>query len=543
MEPTSAPACPLVSVIIPCYNHGVYLPEAFASVWQQDYPAVEIIVVDDGSTDTTRQVAQAYPGVSYFYQPNQGLSAARNTGIAHSAGQYLLFLDADDWLLPGALATNVQYLQQQPDLAFVSGGHDKVFVTTGVVRPEAQEVRADHYQQLLQGNYIGMHAAVLYQRWAFEELRYDVTLRACEDYDVYLRLARAHPVAHHTQRIAAYRLHGANMSGNIPLMLRTVLAVLQRQAPHLRSPAEHAALARGQAIWRAYYGGELYRKLQTTPGTAAELRLLATLYPKLFLRTILPSNATMLKQLLKKCIPNAGLRLLHQTGIYGGYQPAIGQVALGDFGRLTPFSANFGYSRGGPVDRYYIEQFLQREAPAIRGRVLEIGDNAYTLQFGQGVTQSDVLHIDADSPGATFIGDLSDAPHIPDNLFDCIVLTQTLHLIYEYKQALATCHRLLKPGGTLLLTVPGITPIDAGAWGDTWYWSFTDKALRRLLADTFPSQTLEIGSHGNVFVASAFLYGMGVAEVTPSQLDVYDPQYQVINTVKAVKAPLDARPA
>jgi hypothetical protein len=322
-----------------------------------------------------------------------------------------------------------------------------------------------------------------------------------------------------------------------------VLAVLQRQQPHLRSPAEHAALAQGQATWKAYYGWQLAQKLRTTPATAAELRLLASLSPSLFLRTLLPINTFMLKKLLKKYVPNAGFRLLHQAGVYNGYRPAIGRVLLGDFKRKAPFSKDFGYDRGGPVDRYYIEKFLQEHATAIRGRVLEIGDNEYTLRFGQGVTQSDILHVSAGNPQATFVADLSDAPHIPDNLFDCLILTQTLQMIYDYKQALATCHRILKPGGVLLITVPGITPIDAGEWKKTWYWSFTDSALQRLLPETFPGSTPEIESFGNVFIASAFLYGMGVSEVTPGQLDTYDPQYQVINAAKVVKAPLDARPA
>nr|GFC49652.1 hypothetical protein [Tanacetum cinerariifolium] len=150
---------------------------------------------------------------------------------------------------------------------------------------------------------------------------------------------------------------------------------------------------------------------------------------------------------------------------------------------------------------------------------------------------SDILHVNADNPQATFVGDLSDAPHIPDNLFDCLVLTQTLHVIYDYQRALATCHRILKPGGTLLLTVPGITPIDAGEWKSTWYWSFTDRAVQRMLIEAFPGAKLEIQSYGNVFIASAFLYGMGVVEVSPRQLDSYDPQYQVINAAKVVKAP------
>ena len=420
----------------------------------------------------------------------------------------------------------------------MSGGHDKVFVATGLVREETREVTDNHYCHLLRGNYIGMHATVMCQRWVFAEFLYDTALRACEDYDLYLRVARAYPVAHHTQRIAAYRLHGTNMSGNVPLMLSTVLAVLKRQQPHLRSSSEEQAYARGQVVWQEYYSQQLYQKLlaPTTAATKADLSLLFSLKPDLFFRYLFRPKGAMFKKLFKKYVPEPGLRLLHKAGIYNAYRPAVGRVRLGDFQRTTPFSADFGFDRGGPVDRYYIENFLQREAPAIRGRVLEIGDNAYTLRFGQAVTQSDILHVDANNPHATLIGDLSNAPHLPDNAFDCIILTQTLHMIYEYKQALATCHRILKPGGTLLLTVPGITPIDQGEWNKTWYWSFTDKALHRLLTETFPAQALEIHSFGNVFVASAFLYGMGISEVTTSQLDSNDLQFQVINTVKAVKA-------
>jgi ubiquinone/menaquinone biosynthesis C-methylase UbiE len=115
------------------------------------------------------------------------------------------------------------------------------------------------------------------------------------------------------------------------------------------------------------------------------------------------------------------------------------------------------------------------------------------------------------------------------------VLTQTLHLIYDFKDALTTCHRILKPGGVLLLTSPGITPIDHGEWKETWYWSFTDKALKRLVTEAFSDGTVEIETFGNVYVATAFLYGMGKSEVSKERLDHSDPQFQVIITVKAVK--------
>lgn len=530
---------PLVSVIIPCYNHGAYLPEAFASIRQQEYPAIEVIVVDDGSTDNTREVTVRSAGVKYIYQRNQGLSAARNTGIRYAKGEMLVFLDADDWLLPGAIETNVRYLQQNEKLAFVSGAHDKVFVDTGLVKEEAQEVSANHYCQLLQGNYIGMHATVMYRRWVFDALQYDVSLKSCEDYDLYLNIARNFPVAHHTQKIAAYRLHTSNMSANIPMMLKTVLQVLNRQQNRLRTPDEEQAYKKGHTIWKTYYTKELYQKLLHKKISASKEVYLTFLknHPILFLKYMAARNASVIKSIVKKNMPASNFRWLQKLGLHERHTPAVGHVDLGDFNRTSPFSTEFGYDRGGPVDRYYIENFLRTEGASIKGRGLEIGDNEYTLLFGgERITQSDILHVDASNPKATFVGDISHAPHLPSDTFDTIVLTQTLHLIYDFREALATCHRILKPGGTLLLTVPGITPIDHGEWKETWYWAFTDKAMRRLMADAFPQGLVDVNTYGNVLAATAFLYGMGLPEVSKAKLDQHDPHFQVIITVKAVKA-------
>jgi SAM-dependent methyltransferase len=243
-----------------------------------------------------------------------------------------------------------------------------------------------------------------------------------------------------------------------------------------------------------------------------------------------------MKDVIKKWGPAPLHRWLHQRGMYKSYRPALGKAYAGDLKRMSPLSTEFGYDRGGPVDRYYIESFLAAEADAIRGRVLEIGDNEYSMRFGgKQITQSDILHVDDSNPQATIVGDLANAPHIPDNSFDCIVLTQTLHLIYECRQALATCYRILKPGGVLLLTSPGITPIDHGSWKDTWYWSFTELSLRRMAAEHFQDNQLELQTYGNVFVATSFLYGMGLPELSPQQLDYRDPHFPVIITLKARK--------
>jgi SAM-dependent methyltransferase len=242
-----------------------------------------------------------------------------------------------------------------------------------------------------------------------------------------------------------------------------------------------------------------------------------------------------MRSLLKRKTPSSVLFFLHKAGIIKKY-PVVGKIRRGDFNQTTPFSRHFGFDRGGAIDRYYIENFLKKNAMSIKGRVLEIGDNEYTISFGgQNVKQSDILHVEDDNPKATFVGDLTNAPQLPDNAFDCIILTQTLHLIYRYEDALRTCYRILKPGGVLLLTVPGISHIDQGEWKKYWLWSFTQASTEKMLSETFPSARVELETFGNVFVATAFLYGMGLSEVTKEELDDHDPHFQVIITAKATK--------
>jgi SAM-dependent methyltransferase len=212
-------------------------------------------------------------------------------------------------------------------------------------------------------------------------------------------------------------------------------------------------------------------------------------------------------------------------------------VNFGDFTSTWPISACFGFDRGLPLDRYYIEKFLARHAGDVRGRVLEIGDDSYSRQFGgANIGVQDILHVHAGNPIATLVGDLTDPAVVADGMFDCMILTQTLHLIYDFHLALKRIHAALRPGGVVLLTVPGITQIDRGEWGSTWYWAFTSQAMRRLFGDVFEGGEVEVVNQGNVFAATAFLQGLAVEEVDTAKLDVTDDAYQVIISVRARKA-------
>jgi glycosyltransferase involved in cell wall biosynthesis len=527
----------IISVVIPCYNHGKYLPDAIDSVLSQNHKNVEIIVVDDGSTDCTKDIVNdRYIGckaVKYVYQHNQGLSAARNTGIDNSTGNYFVFLDADDWLVDNALSVNLAYLQQNKQFAFVSGGHIIVNERKNERTERCMAVEGNHYHELLKRNYIGMHAAVMYQRWVFDEFRFDTRLKASEDYDLYLHIARRYPVCHHTHLIAVYRFHDSNMSGDIYKMFKYTLLTLRNQKQFLKTETEKQCFAAGLRNWRNFYSMQLLQTLPhkpTWPVTRKMIRehfISFRYHPRPYCK-YLKSKTVMLLQKSKRRLKSFLFKRNHG--------PRSGKINMGDFNTTRPFSFDFGYDRGGPVDRYYIEKFLAEESRFVKGRVLEIGDNEYTLRFGgSSITTSDILHIDDTNPKATFVGDLSNAPHLPSDSFDCIILTQTLHLIYDYQSALETCYRILKPGGALLLTVPGISPIHYGEWGKYWMWSFTGNSTQRMLSEVFDPNNIRVQTFGNVLVAIAFLHGMGLPELTKEQIHFNDPQYQVIITAAAVK--------
>ncbi|WP_227990766.1 glycosyltransferase [Flavisolibacter ginsenosidimutans] len=532
-----------LSVIITSYNHAHYLPQAISSAMQQDYANKEIIVVDDGSTDNTKEVVARFPDIKYVYQTNTGLSAARNTGIDHSTGEYLVFLDADDWFLENAFSKSVAALEANHDAAFAYGTHIKLNEKNEELpSKEKQDIAQKHYGHLLVHNFIAMHAAVFYRRWVFDKFRFDTNLKACEDYDLFLKITRNHPVVYHQHKVAAYRKHSENMSGNVSLMIETGLKVMQRQLPFLQNEEERKQSAKGMLFWKSYYGSELHAQLlkesflRIDKKRRQDLLSLFACGKRLFLDYTTLKLRMGIKSFIRRKTPAILLSLLHSNGFYKGYKPATGKIRRGDFNTTQPFSTNFGYERGGPVDRYYIENFLAKNAADIKGRVLEIGDNEYTLRFGgDKVIKSDVLHVEDNNAKATFIGDLSNAPQLPGNTFDCIVLTQTLHLIYNHVDALHTCYRILKPGGVLLLTVPGITHIDRGEWHDYWYWAYTQAAINRMLKEVFPADYVQTETFGNVLVATAFLYGMGLPEMKKEEMDAHDPHYQVIITARAAK--------
>jgi SAM-dependent methyltransferase len=218
--------------------------------------------------------------------------------------------------------------------------------------------------------------------------------------------------------------------------------------------------------------------------------------------------------------------------------PRACAVDMGQLRRLKPISPIFGIDRGLAVDRHYIETFLQQNSDGIRGRVLEMGDATYINKFGGNrVTQIDVLHAAEGNPEATIVADLTNAEHLESNQFDCIIFTQSLQMIYDFRAALRTLHRILRPGGVLLLTTHGISKIARRLGRDDWgeYWRFTTQSAEAVFAETFPDSEVEVRPWGNVLTATAYLYGLAAEELTREELDSLDPDFEVIVSVKARK--------
>ena len=534
----------LVSVLMPAYNAGPFLAPAIESVLRQTHQQWELLVVDDGSTDGTADVARRHaardPRVRVLAHPDGahlGTSATRLLGLRHATGEYVAPLDADDLWLPTKLERQLGELRAHEGIDFLVAPILDWYSWTG--RPEdASRDRLVSAGHAAGATFAAPELLSLLLRhpesapWTTSMLvRRDAMLDALpepefrdlyEDQVWYAKLCLAHAGMASGACLAKYRRHPQSTDtvgvsgGREPETRVRFLEWLGRYLDErdVRDPALRAALddalrdARGATLPVAEPARPLPRR--------------AVSAVKAVSRHVLPAPAR-----------RAARRAL--TAMRGG-TPPVGSVSLGDLRRVTPLCDEFGYSRGGPVDRVYIEGFLDRHRADVRGRALEVGDATYVFRFGDDrLLSADVLHVDPANPFATMVANLEHWPDAPEGQFDVIVFTQTLHLIYDVRAALATLHRLLAPGGVLLMTVPGISQIDRGTWGSTWYWAMTTHLVSRLCDDVFGAGRTEVTSHGNVLAAAGFLYGMGAGELRPDELAANDPAYQVIVGARAVK--------
>ena len=538
---------PLVSTVLIFLNAERFIEEAIASVFGQTYKNWELLLVDDGSSDRSTDIARRYARehperVRYLEHEghqNRRMSASRNLGISHAKGKYLALLDADDVWLPGKLERQVAILEANPDAGMVYGAslYWRAWTTSAEGAAEdsipALGVEAEtlfHPPTLLSLQLAGTACSPCPSDVM---LRHDVVTAVggfedgfddlFEDQAFFAKVKLHAPIFVSGECWDKYRLHPdshcavAAKQGRVPSARRSYLEWLGAYL------TEHGV--RDDGVWRAL-------RAQLRPYRHPVLTRLSGLH-----RQAQSDPTGLLKRLARRTLP-ASLRTRLENTWRRRRHPAVGKVRLADLRRLLPLSRRFGYDRGLPVDRYYIERFLAAHAGDIRGRVLEIKDDDYTRRFGgERVDHSDVLHVVPGNPRATIVADLTDAHGVPSNRFDCIILTQVLPFIRDPQAAVRTLHRILAPGGCILATVPGISQIDRhemDRWGD--YWRFTSLSARMLFESVFSPEHVSIEVHGNVLAAAALLYGLASRELSDTELDFRDPDYEVVIAIRAVKS-------
>jgi glycosyltransferase involved in cell wall biosynthesis/peptidoglycan/xylan/chitin deacetylase (PgdA/CDA1 family)/SAM-dependent methyltransferase len=469
---------PGISVIVTCRNQGMELAAAVESASRQMSDRDEIVIVDAGSTDpVTAHVLDGYRSAGFPVLRHEGgsLSAARAAGLGSAHAPYLFAMGADETLGEGCLPRARQILDADSSVGFVVLGARDADRTGFVWTPRSAEL----------SEILGSSRAVfpVVRREAF---------RSAGGYDA------TFPGPEHADWDLAIRLAAGGLRGAVAMDTHVDFHVRRRPAG-----SDDSSLARRVApVFKRH------RELFESHWKAA---------------------------VLGHEIGRRNLQAFAWDSYNAPIAVAAGPIDWGGLRRLEPVSRVWGTDRGQPIDRWYIEGFLRRRRSDIRGRVLEVKDSTYTHAFGVGVERADVVDIAADNAAATLVADLSAKDALPPEAFDCFVLTQTIHIVYDVPAVLENAARSLRPGGVLLATLPVVSRLDyeSGLSGD--YWRFTPASARRLFEAAFPGGEVEVEAHGNVLACCGFLMGASAEDLRPEELERADPYFPLIVCVRAVK--------
>lgn len=534
----------LISIVLIFFNEERFIQESIESVLAQTYTYWELLLVDDGSSDGSTGIAQSYSQryphkIKYLEHKNHqnlGMSSSRNLGFQHSEGEYICFLDADDVWLPLKLEQQFYIMQEHNKAAFVCGRTIWWYAwanqSTDLPQDFAQEfsVPSNTLVQppqlllmFLEDEWLTLHD-LLIRREAIETVGgyEDSFTDMYEDQVFHAKLGLNFEAFISDKIWCKYRQHE-----------KACTSESHTSGRYLSSRKKYLLWLKGYLQEKDFKYTQVSQVLQE--------KLFATQYPRMArfytgFQTITKPIKALSLECARRILPED---VKHWLWAHWSYKlwPPVGFVNFGHLRRPKPLGQVWPNHRGAPVDRYYIEKFLSQKSKAIQGHVLELGDDTYTKRFGgEQVTSTDVLHAIPGNPAATIVADLTCAEQIPSDTFDCIIFTQALLLIYDVKAALRTIHRILKPGGTLLVTVPGITQIirnDMEQYGQ--YWSFTEQSVRKLLEEVFTSSSIETQTFGNVLTTTAFLYNLAIEDLSQAELEAHDPDYQLIIAAQAVK--------
>lgn len=543
---------PKITASIHFLNAERYLDQSISSIFRQTFTDWELLLVDGGSNDRSFEIATAYQE----QRPHQvrvlqhrgekpiGIFSSRIWGARESRASILAQLDADDEWHP-------QYLERQYEIyQSVFGDAPGMVCCPMVYWWEDISLAAKSFVQPFQSP--GLHhppdLVLKFIQEGYQRTPGDSS--AIVSRQVLLDAAELASVADGTPAEDQY--FWSFVALRYPIFVNPEPLVRYRQQPD-----SFCAKTTDMSIYRVTHLNWLLEHLQKH-GRRSESELLSRQVRQVLVAENLNggdqtsdarenvnprrivSNQQSLRNLLRDTLPagvyktiGAFYRRVKQLSVpvVAGVQKlrSRARLAVG----LSPLSDCWGYDRGLPLHQYYIEEFIQEHRADIQGRCLEFQDDSYTSRFAGGVvTKLDLLHVDDSNPRATMIGDLTRANDFPSNAFDCVICTHVLHVIYEFDKAIAELHRMLKPGGVLLVAVPKVSMCEPT---EGELWRFTAEGLRRALSKHFGECNTTIRAYGNSLTSAGYLRGLVTSEFSRQELEYTDPKFAMEICGRAVK--------
>lgn len=530
---------PLVSVIIPFLNAEKYFQEAIESVLAQTYTEWELILVDDGSTDGSTQIALDYKGRyegKVFYTEheghlNKGISASRNLGFRSARGNYIAMLDADDAWTKYKLEQQIEIFQTYPDAGMVSGNTKYWYSWTG----NSSDTPLDRYMHdnmnpgkpILNTLVSPPLLLILTLNGQIDPVSMSNIMLRRETIESAGGFEDAFTSMHEDQAFLAKIYLGSLV------YISASCWDLYRQ--HRESCHQIAEKRGKQESAELFYLEWLENYLEkagiTDPGVRAALnnRLWNFRNPAMnkLRHTVLQKIKDIVKTLAKLLPRSVGRALISR---YSARRP-FGLIDFGELRKVSPVSEPWGESRGTPIDGYYIDKFLKANSRYISGMVLESGNDLYAYKYGkENVIKAAEIKISAESGSVDAV--------LPQDTSrgecNCIIITRTLEFIYDPSRVIETLHRILKPGGVILVALPGMRPPSSGK--SDWYWTFAASSARRLFERHFPPSNISVECFGNPLAAVSLLHGLAAEDLKLEELDYSDERYEVIIGIRAFKS-------
>ncbi len=503
-----------ISAVLQSKGRGERLSAQHDELSQPAFRALQVIVADTGEPDRIgRRVLATLaerPRTTVVTVPPRGATGAvRNAALEAVTTDLVLFVDPGFSIAPGYLEAAQTAFEGSADLGFVTSWFERRL--PGDRRQELLPPAAT--VETLLGDPECVHACTVFRSSLLRSLGgFDPELDQFEIYEMALRELASGSRGEVVQQILVIESSGES-------------GYRQRLERHRRLPTLSKIYQCHRDLFEAHPDVVLL-------GRERQLSDLAPERQKLLARR---ADSESEHQELDNEIQH----LVDELAALGE-----ARVDWGDLRRTTPLSSDWGYDRGLPIDRRYIEDFLSSHADDIHGSILEVQEADYSRRFGaEGVKSSDVVDLSPDNPRAHVVADLRQAANISANRYDCVILTQTAHVIDDMASVVSECYRILKPGGTLLLTVPCVSRVclEYGPEGD--FWRLTEAGTRALFYEVFPPQGVETRVYGNVMTATAFLYGLATDELSEEEFADTDPYHPLLIGVRAVKPKGDKAPA